>query len=488
MSLLMEALKQAEHAKHGARSESPPPAAAPAAPASVDDTPTPLAELSLAPVETDAPDAAVAHDLPPEAELVEPLPASAAARVEATPDIIPDTVPDTMIAEPAREAVAPPQSPYTATPDISHAHDSPAAAARILAASVAQQAAQRRRTLIGAIGLAGIVAIAVGSYYYYAALAQQNPYLGLPQPPALPAADTAAVDSDVAVAVETGGDGHEIAAAVEAVPPQDAAPAPATDTEPPAQTPWQEGPPPAEPAITQDWEPAPVDVRVLRGEQPVPVADADYDTPQDSAPAAAITITRGTQPDQMSLDLQTAYNDFQTGRLAQAEAAYRQVLAREADNRDAHMGLAAIAVRNGQLDLAREHYRAVLQRNPRDLAAQAALTDLDQARPADSESRLKLLLAEQPDSAPLHFALANLYAGQQRWAYAQQAYFEAQRLAPGQPDYAFNLAVSLEHLGQPRLALEHYRRALTLAGQGNAQFDLATAQQRVAALGAEAQP
>lgn len=483
MSLLMEALKQAEHAKHGARTEAPPPAAAPAVPASMTDAPGSLAELSLAPVETGDPDATVEQDNPLEPDIAEPLHATSATLAE----VAPHAMPDVALAE-SRVSVAPPPPPAIAAPHIGHTQDNPATAGRILTASAAHRAAQRRRTLIGAVGLASIVAIAVGSYYYYAVLAQQNPYLGLPQPPALAAADTLIADGGVDAAVVMGSDGSEIAA-VAATVPQDAAPAASTDTAPPAQTPWLEGPPPAEPAITRDWEPVPVDVRVLRGEQPLPVADTGHDTAQDSAPpAAAITITRGSQPDQVSLDLQTAYADFQAGRLVNSEQGYQHVLARDAGNRDAHLGLAAIAVRNGRLDTARAHYRAILQRNPKDVTVQAALTDLGQAHPADSESQLKLLLTEQPDSAPLHFALANLYAAQQRWDYAQQAYFEAQRLAPGQPDYAFNLAVSLEHLGQPRLALDYYRRALALAGQGGAQFDLVSAQQRVAALGAEVQP
>lgn len=473
MSLLMEALKQAEHAKHGARPETLPPATAPAA---VDDLPAPLTELSLAPVETGAPDMHVAHDIPPAPAFAEPLDAVSATPAEATPD----TIPDTVLAAPPRESVAPPLAVDSSAPGTGQPHDSPASAARILTASAAQQAMQRRRTLVGAIGLAGTVAVAVGSYYYYASLTQQNPYLGLPQPPAL--AETTVADAAVAVApaVATAGVDSALDSAAESVA------SPAMDATPPAQTPWQVGPPPAESEITQDWEPAPVDVRALRGEHPVPPmadTDTDFDTAPDSAPpVAAISITRSTQPDPVSLDLQTAYNDFHAGRTPQAEQAYRQVLARDATNRDAHLGLAAVAVRNAQLDTAREHYRAVLQRNPKDLTAQAALTDLDQARPAASESQLKLLLTEQPQSAPLHFALANLYAEQQRWPYAQQAYFEAQRLAPEQPDYAFNLAVSLEHLGQPRLALEYYRRALQLAAAHNAQFDPRTAQQRVEVL------
>lgn len=474
MSLLMDALKQAEHAKHGAHAETPP-ANLPAI-----GMPADVAELSLTPVEAGVSITPAALYIP-----MTPQPASQ-LRLATAPE--PSETPGATVAkieaQPVPDRVPIPSMPSTAaahagteSADIGHHHNSPAAAARILATHAAQQAALRRRHRIGIASLVAVVAIAVGAYYYVAALAQTTPYLGLPQPP------TANVPLDL--------DAASVAAVASAVP--DTAPPPVLPAEPvalaavPEQTPWQAGPPPDETQGSQDWEPAPVDPRALRGEQPAPLAEADV-ADAVAAPAAAITITRSTQPNQVSLDLQTAYSDFQTGRLAQAEQGYRQVLARDTDNRDAHMGLAAIAVRNGQLDMAREHYRAVLRRNPKDPAAQAALTDLAQNRPADAESRLKLLLTEQPPSAQLHFALANLYAEQRRWPSAQQAYFEAQRLAPEHPDYAFNLAVSLEHLGQPRLALEYYRRALQLAGPHNAQFDLNAARQRVDALTARAQP
>lgn len=501
MSLLMDALKQAEHAKHSAQPEAPaPPAIAPAV-----DLPADVTELSLTPVETGASSAPATPDIPPIAEptpqlRLAPAPAPTSEQeCEPEPEPGPSEAPSATLAEAEHvsESVPAPSAPVQASAepaDIGHHHNSPAAAARILATSAAQQAALRRRNLIGIVSLASLVAIAVGSYYYYAALAQQTPYLGLPQPPR---AETANMTGDSAPATRDAAtpdialDTAQPAATAPTVPAEPTA----RETIPPAETPWQEGPPPAEAHGAQDWEPAPVDPRVLRGEHPAPLADADMDADvadAGAAPTATITITRGTQPNQVNLDLRTAYNDFQTGRLAQAEQGYRQVLARDANNRDAHMGLAAIAVRNGQLNMAREHYRAVLQRDPKDLTAHAALTDLAQNRPADAESRLKLLLTEQPQSAQLHFALANLYAEQQRWPYAQQAYFEAQRLAPEHPDYAFNLAVSLEHLGQPRLALEYYQRALQLAGPHNAQFDLNAARQRVAVLvgvlGTQAQP
>lgn len=450
MSLLMDALKQADHAKRDKPTDTSP-LETPAAQLPMDDSSAELPELSLSPVEASAP--------------VEPVPAApVAVKAAATLQLTPGSEPEPVIApqETAKPDVSePPQLSGNIKPPKQDHHNAQAAA-RILAASAARHTAERRRNLIGLIGLGGILVIALGSYYYYAALSQSTPYLGLAQAEledsAPDAADPTTTTSQSAL----------------------------LDSPAPAQTLWQDGVPPTAAEATQDWEPAPVDPRVLRGERPPAVAETDA-TAETANPAASIRITRSTQPNQVSLGLQTAYADFQAGRLAQAETGYRQVLARDAHNRDAHMGLAAIAMRSGLVDAARAEYQAVLQRNPRDLSAHAALADLGQDRNANTESQLKSLLAEQPQSAPLHFALANVYAEQRRWPYAQQAYFEAQRLAPEHPDYAFNLAVSLEHLGQPQLALEYYRRAVQLAGLHNAQFDLRAAQQRVTALTLQAQ-
>jgi Flp pilus assembly protein TadD len=82
----------------------------------------------------------------------------------------------------------------------------------------------------------------------------------------------------------------------------------------------------------------------------------------------------------------------------------------------------------------------------------------------------------------LNFALGNQLAQQGRWAEAQQEYFKAAAAEPDNADFAYNLAVSLDHLRQPRLAREHYLRAIALAEKRGAGFDLAAARTRAAQL------
>lgn len=166
-----------------------------------------------------------------------------------------------------------------------------------------------------------------------------------------------------------------------------------------------------------------------------------------------------------------------------AERLYRQSLSADPRSIDAMLGLATTLTQQNKAEGATQLYLRVLEQDPRNAHAQAGLLNLSgRADPAAAEARLKQLIAREP-SAFLHFSLGNLYAEQGQWAAAQAAYFQAHNLAPDNPDYAFNLAVGLEHISQPRIALNYYRRALALAqSRGNAQFDSAKVQSRIRSL------
>ena len=140
----------------------------------------------------------------------------------------------------------------------------------------------------------------------------------------------------------------------------------------------------------------------------------------------------------------------------------------------------ALADVRGDAQQARMLLRRIAEIDPADPSVQVALSE--NVDPAAQEARLLNIAAAQPQSAPAAFALGNLYAGQARWREAQQAYFNAWTLAPDQPDHAYNLAVSLDQLRQPRLALQYYREALTLRSQRSAAFDADAVAARIAAL------
>jgi tetratricopeptide (TPR) repeat protein len=103
--------------------------------------------------------------------------------------------------------------------------------------------------------------------------------------------------------------------------------------------------------------------------------------------------------------------------------------------------------------------------------------------PLETESQLKLMIRDEPDSPYLNFALANAYGAQHRWQEAQGYYFKALQNNPQDPNYAYNLAVSLEHISQPRSAITYYQRALENFDKGLATFSREVVGQRLEVLG-----
>lgn len=175
------------------------------------------------------------------------------------------------------------------------------------------------------------------------------------------------------------------------------------------------------------------------------------------------------QDDSIDPLLNNAYLAYRSGKLDEAQRLYSQALKLDTNNSDALLGLAVIAQRRGKDNEAAHYYSQVMALDPRNAVANAGMSAL--TNDDNRESRLKTLLNEQPNSSSLHLALGNYYAGQARWGEAQRAYFDAYKLAPDQADLAFNLAVSLDRLGQKKSAAQYYQRALQLDPQQSAGFD-----------------
>ncbi len=207
-------------------------------------------------------------------------------------------------------------------------------------------------------------------------------------------------------------------------------------------------------------------------------------TPTALTPSQGIRITRRRAPDRIHPLLNAAYTAYGAGDHAAARSGYQKVLKRQPANRDALLGMAAIALGAGENEKAGRIYLDLLSKNPRDSLAQTALMSMNQKLdPVAGESRIKQLLDREPDSTHLHFSLGNVFAAQSRWAEAQGAYFEAYRRANENPDFAFNLAVSLDHLGQRAAALKYYRRALGLADSHASSVPHEGVLERIRALG-----
>jgi tetratricopeptide (TPR) repeat protein len=495
MSLLMQALRKAESAKkkQGGGPDTPdtpdalvaPDAAqavaAPAAPAH--------AELTLEVKEPTREDIAAAKEAASAKAVVEPVDyfssevppprpsfVAAPAPLEtapqgfdpdrgfgaSAPEARPETIAD--VAPPAAPA-APLRPPETAarlklgleqqkeSDAARQALEAQSAAAAVFAAKARSH--NRRPLVIAGIGLLLLAGAAAYGYVQFMRATQPSELSMVTPPPAVaPAPPLPAPEAGVAPAPAPAP--VPVTAAADATPvatPVAAAPGP-TRTRAPAA--------------------APAKVRAAAAPMPAPAAAA--------RDGAAIAVVRNDGSRQLNPTLKNAYQAFVAGDMAAARSQYQRVLQQEPDNRDALLGMAAIAVNRGQASEAGSFYTRLLELDPTDAEAASGLAGVQGGDPTQSESNLKKVLATSPQTGSAHFALGNVYAQQQRWPEAQQAYFQAVGAAPANADYAFNLAVSLDKLGHKKLALESYQRALQLAQAGAANVNQVTVQQRIGQL------
>jgi tetratricopeptide (TPR) repeat protein len=445
VSLLLDALKKAEQAKQagaeGAQADAPAAAETPSAePLMTRDRLPDISGLELAP-----------DDLTP--------PARPAAPREPRP------------AEPSLSLAEPETTPPPATQRRPRGKSGEENTAAREAARQVFEAKQMdynpRRPFYLALGALAALAVGAAGYFWWQlqpktsfAVAKAPPPSGIQQPLPAPAPAT---PQGVAPPV-----GPSVPVGPLAEQPQSAPAAPAA----------RPAVPPAPPQPAQMAQPRPTSAAA-------PVRSA---APRPAGPAAnepaRVPVSVNSGRGQIDAALERGYAALQSGDLQTARQAYSQALRADPSNRDALLGLAAIDARTGNVAAAESRYQRVLDMDPRDPYAQAGLAGLrGQADPVQSESRIKNLMATQPESAQLQFALGNQLAAQGRWGEAQAAYFKAFAAEPENADFAYNLAVSLDHLRQPRLALEYYQRSLALSANRPAAFDRTQAAARVQELG-----
>lgn len=429
MSLLMDALKKAEQAKQLGQTEA---AAAQDGPAAA----LRLEPLVSAPAGSEAEAAPAAAPEPPphlevlDAEFMDQMRRSVAAKPAAPAAASGAGQPQPALkrpaaAEPAAEPAAQRQRQAAAI-----RAEEQTAAKNVFDAK--QAPAGRNKAFAMTVGVATLLAVAgIGTYFWL----QLRPAGGLAAPTPRPAASM----------------------------PAPATPLPAPVATPAAMPPAPEAARPAAPVIP-----------------PQPAAAPAPRNPAATQPAPDSPIRITTSKSRINPTLVKAFEALNAGNLAAAQVDYGGVLKAEPRNADALLGMAAIALRQGQHDQAEEYYLRAVEADPKNAVAQAGLFGLrGQVDPVNSESRLKTLIAAQPDQPFLQFALGNIYVAGGRWGEAQQAFFKAYTGDPEHPDYLFNLAVSLDHLRQSKLAAQYYNQALAAADRRPASFDKAQAATRL---------
>jgi tetratricopeptide (TPR) repeat protein len=448
MSLLLEALKKAEKAKEEAQRRAsgepqPAEASAPAGQGAAAERKTVATRDRLPEIST--PLEIVSDDVASPAPTLEPL-------------------------EPAARPVEPAPAPQPATPS---RRGAPSAdeAGRATAKKVFEAKFREpnpRMPFYITVGVLGLFAVGTVVYFWYQ-LRPPPPLVNLNPPRAAQSAVAAAE-----VPAPAAGPVRE--PPIPGLPGAPSTPAPpkAVRSATPAIPASRIAPPgPAEaPALREEPKIAPREVPKLSAK----TADAALAAPQATVSRAAL---------QVNPKVESGYAAYVAGDLVKARRDYEEALRDEPANRDALLGLAALEVRGGRYEAAEALYLKVLQADPRDAEAQAALLALRAGRsdPLATESRVKSLLAVEPRAHALNFTLGNQFAQQNRWAEAQQEYLKAYAAEPDNADFAYNVAVSFDHLHQARQALDYYQRAIALARSRGASFDVAAAQARAAQLG-----
>lgn len=445
MSLLMDALKKAELAKRQGNGDAELELAQTDAP------------LSLAPVEP-------SNHLPQLPDHLEDLDEQfftksekpAAKPTTSRPLLKPDQGPASPTAPAARPSVAPAQETTTRRPtptaNASQSQAEQKQAKNLFEAKTPTPPANSNRKFALALGISTLVAtLAIGAYFWW----QLQPKSSLtplrttspPPPPASP-------PSSPLLALPNA-----------AVPP-----APTFTASPPAS--------PQDRAAANEADEEEETLRPTKSVSPRRSAET-FSAPQ--AAESPVKISRA--PLRVNPALARGYELFERGELSAARLEYERVLKSDPQSIDALHGMAAISLRENRPDAADHYFQRVLVADPQDAHAIAGLANLRGGNnPAAAESRLKGIVAAQPELAAPQFALGNLLAAQERWSEAQQAYFKAYSVEPGNPDILFNLAISLEHLRQAKLAAQYYALAIEAANRRPSTFDPAQAAARLRAL------
>jgi Tfp pilus assembly protein PilF len=449
MSLLMEALKKAEEARRQSEGKN-----AKSVPA------VSLTEPALAPAPALSP-------LSPPSGAIDTIDAvgiDPAASNPAPPDL-----PSLPNASPVKPAPHPP---------LTGGHAERSAARNVF---TAKQPVETVSTLWWVAGAAVLAILGVGGYFWWQVLAMGRPELAHAPSGGSAAAQAASVGAVASQELQI----IQLPPVANRAIPMETAPASPAPESPAAVAIMPDSAVPSAPALPTEERGT---FRPPEAVLPLPSAAASVASaaslasraPKKASTAArerparaetAVHLTRASPP-QTNAVLEHAYEALQSGRDEEAQRHYEQVLQTDAKNTDAWLGLATLAARQGQTGAAHTYYLRALEADPGDSTARAGALNTDTNRPPDdAENLLKTALARQPASPPLLVALGNLYTRQQRWNEAQQVYFDAYTGEPDNPDIIFNLAVSLDHLRQSKLAAQYYQRALKAGDTRTVAFD-----------------
>lgn len=449
MSLLMEALKKAEQAKQKAAAENV--VASPAVPRAPESVPVPpsATKLELTPAEPAPPKIEPVYATEP--PLVTPPPqepkfTTIVERVAPIAEMTMSPKPEPKVERPP--VAAPIVSPAPPAP-LAQAIPAPAAKQHATVAAPSSKIRPAPRSMLWPVLVVVVfLSLGTGGYWYYnsmSAFLMKQTTQGLPidsaQVEAVPAVEPVLVAPPVAVKPTLPVAGAKSSVVKAPRKPDAAAPMAAT----------------------------------------APLVPAMPEPPLPAAPP--ISVSRNVDQTEIFNLLQQGYRHYQNGDDLRAQVLYAQVLNHEEHNRDALLGMAAIAVRQRNTLKAQEIYSELLTLDPRDTVAQAGFVSVTRSLdPLQQEARVKQMLEQEPNAPHLLFTYATFLMQQQRWSEASRVLLSAYQTQRDNADYAFNLAVTMDHLGQNENALKFYGMALDLTRTQAASFRPDDVRKRIANL------
>jgi len=199
---------------------------------------------------------------------------------------------------------------------------------------------------------------------------------------------------------------------------------------------------------------------------------------------SVVSIQRTNKTDPLAEKLDAAWLAYESGQYDEAEKLYTEVMHLEKYNRDALLGLGAIAIHKKDAEAAKRYYLSLLKLDPRDPIATAAIASLhsDKTSIESGEEYLLTMLESNPKAAHLNFALGNIYAQKGEWKAAQQSYFNAWQQDSENADYLFNLAVSMDQLSKQEQALKFYKECLLKSNNKQVGFSREAVEKRISEL------
>jgi len=173
-----------------------------------------------------------------------------------------------------------------------------------------------------------------------------------------------------------------------------------------------------------------------------------------------------------------AVQHHQAGRLPDAEALYRQIVAAQPNHSAAHANLGEICRQTGRLEEAIASLRRALEWRPNLAEAHnnLGLALKDHGDWSGAAAAYRRAIALKPDFVPAHNNLGNALQFQGQLEAAADAYRRAIHWLPNYPQAHNNLGNVLKKQGQPEEALAAYRQALQLKpGYPEAHYNMGNA-------------